>query len=653
MSKFSIEAGLKFLKEGQPHVVISREHDTVIVEDVVTGKREVLSAAEMEVEFLQGGLQVLVDSQEQPTADVPATDMLGDADRSEFNRRCRYVTKLVELSLGKSYKKYLSQAIAETAVELNDPRPPSESTLYKWLARWRSGGENLAALAPRTNKRGVREIGLRKDARRVLQAVLEEHYLKLERPTLVSVMPRVAEAFDKYNGGLEEAEHCRIPSLSTVYRFVKAMDPYTVVLRRFGKHAADNEFRHIGIGPTVKAPLDVVRIDHTPLDIQVLSPIDNIVARPTLTMATDAYSRMPLGFYVGFASPGYETLMLCLRSAILPKEDVLKQYPFIQGSWPCYGVPRMVSFDNGMEFHSSHLKDTCNMLGISIMFSPVRTPQNNGIAERFFGTINKGLLTLLKGKTFSNFIEKGDYDPVANAAIPYKVFEAVLYKWIVDVFCRKFHTGIQDFPIEVWEKGIQETPVSLPVKQKDLLILLSEVKYRTLTNKGIEIDTIRYNSQELNLYFRRLGRKTKVKVKIDPLDLGLAHVFDAESETFISVPSLKVEYRGLSKWQHKVARRLVMLKKKQGEKKYNINDALREIGRYVEEHSVKGKKKSHKPIARYASYGSEKATFKGAPKPSHPSKPEELNFDVEDMDISDLLEAAAQAGWGDLNEGEE
>jgi len=653
MSKFSIEAGLKYLREGQPFLVVSRDRDTVVIEDIVTGKREVLSATAMELEFLQGRLQVRVDGEKPPCTDIAVVDMLSDADRNEFNRRCCYVKKLAELSLGDSYNKHLPRAIAETAAELNDPCPPGESTLYRWADRWRSGGDNLAALIPETRKRGVREIGLRKDARKVLQAVLEERYLTLERPTLVSVMPRVAEAFDDYNNGLEDEERCQTPSLSTVYRFVKAMDAYTVKLKRYGKYAADQEFRHVGKGPTVKAPLDLVRIDHTSLDVQVLSPIDNIVARPTITVATDAFSRMPLGFYIGFASPGYETLMLCLRSAILPKEKILKQYPIVQESWPCYGIPRMVSFDNGMEFHSSHLKDACNMLGISIMFSPVRTPWHNGIAERFFRTINNGLLTQLKGKTFSNVIEKGDYDPVANAAIPFKVFEAVLYKWIVDVFSRKFHTGIEDFPIEVWEKGIRETPISLPVKKDDLLILLSELNYRILTNKGVQIDTIRYNSKELNQFFRRLGKKTKVKIKIDPLDLGQAHIFDAENETFITVPSLKSEYQGLSKWQHKVARRLVMLKKKQGEEKYNIKDALLEIGRYVEEHSSKGKKRSHKPIARYSSYNANKGNAKGKVPAPFPTKDQEPNFAIENMDISNLLETAARAGWGDLNEGGE
>lgn len=652
MTKFSIDAGLKYQNENQPYLVISRDGDKVIVEDIVLGKNEVLSAAEMEVQFLNGCLRVLVESDEQDKINPSAIDMLNEADRSEFNRRCRYITNLAGRSQGEAFRKHISQVISETAQDLNDPSPPSETTLYKWARAWRSAGENLAALMPRTKRKGPQDIHLRKDARKVLSAALEKKYLTRERPTLISAMPEIEEAFNQYNDNLESAERCKTPSLSTVFRFVKKMDPYTVMLKRFGKRAADQYFRHVGKGLEVKAPLDLVRIDHTPLDIQVLSPIDNIVARPTLTMATDAFSRMPLGFYIGFAPPGYESLMYCLRNAILPKESVLKRFPEVKGSWPCYGIPRMVSFDNGMEFHSNHLKDACNMLDISVMFSPVRCPHHNGIAERFFGTINEGLLTLMRGKTFSNIVAKGDYDPISEAAVPFNVFEAVFYKWIVDVYSRRFHTGIEDFPIEVWEKGVEEHPVSLPVKQEDLLVFLGEVKYRTLTNKGVQIDSIKYNSEELNRYFRRLGKKTKVKTKVDPMDLGQVHIFDEENQKFILASSLKEEYHGLSKWQHKVARRLVNLKRKQGELKYDINDALREIGRYVDEHSKKGKRKSHKPIARYSGYDANKATVaKGKVVPKIASE-DNFDFDPKDMDISNILKAAEQDGWCDLN-GEE
>lgn len=649
MSKFSIQAGQKFRRNGLPFIVISRDSDTVVVENAVKGRREVLSAYDMEIKFLNGDLVAFVEAGTSSDSEVSLVGMLNQKDRNEFERRCAYVNKLLELSAGTHLKNHLKSAILEVALAIRDPRPPSEPTLYRWANKWRKGGENLAALVPKNNQRGPQSIHMRADAQVILRAVLDEHYLVRTAPTLKSVLPMVVEAFTNYNKSRDETAQCEIPSRSTVYRFIQQLDAYEVMLKREGKFKADHHFKYIGKGLEAEAPLDLVRIDHTPLDMNVLSPIANIVARPTLTLATDVRSRMPLGFYVGFAAPGYEALMQCLHAAILPKDKLLERFPTIRNNWPCHGIPRMVSFDNGMEFHSNHLKDTCSMLGISMMFSPKRSPQHNGIAERFFGTINQGLLTMLDGKTFSNIMQKGDYNSVDEAVIPFKVFETVLYKWFVDVYSRDFHEGIQDFPIDAWERGVKKYPVNLPQKLDDLLILVSKVEYRTLTNRGVEIHTIKYNSIDLTAYFRRLGRKQKVKLKVNPMDLGAVHVFDEKNQSFIKVPALDERYHGVSEYQHRLARQLVTVRRKQGEANYDIGDALREIGAYIKATSSKGKKKSHRRIARYSSYD-ERNKANGLAKIRSDAKtvqPQETDFDG--MDISELLDAAASAGWNNLN----
>lgn len=649
MAQFTIEAGLRFYRENLPFVVISRENDDVVIENTLNRDRQIEPLKDLEVRFLDGSQVAIFEKPISDDIPVPVSDMLNEAEASMFARRCAYINKLDELSGGLHIKKYIALAITQVSAELKDPRPPGESTLYRWAGKWRHAGENLAALVPKRRKRGPQSMYLRKDAQRLLMDVLEKKYLVLERPTLKSVFPDIEEAFTLYNRNRDIGDQCEIPSRSTIYRFVDQLCAYEVMVKRYGKNAADRYFKHVGKGLVADAPLDIVRIDHTPIDLQVLIPTNNIVARPTLTVATDVFSRMPLGIYIGFASPGYEALMQCLRSAILPKDKLLKRFPEINGTWPCHGVPRMVCFDNGMEFHSKHLKDALSMLGVSMMFSPAKSPWYNGIAERFFGTINQGLLSSLKGKTFSNIREKGDYDPVKNAVMPYAVFETILYKWIVDVFIRDFHTGIDDFPLEAWEKGVSQYPVSLPSSPENLLILLSEVEYRTLTRKGVQLDSVQYNSEELNAYFRKLGKKTKVKLKVDPMDIGWVYVFDESDQSFIKVPSLHEEYQGLSKWQHKVVRQLVNARRKQGEQKYNVSEALREIARYIEQHSSKGKKKSHKRIARFTSYSDPANQQKGKAikQPNSEAKP--FDVELEEMDVSELLEAAKSAGWLDLN----
>lgn len=650
MKTFTIEAGLKFLRDAQPFIVISLEDNRVVVENTVNRAREVLSVNEMEIDFLNGDLLAVFENVDVEEASVSAVDMLNEKDRNEFNRKCAYVKKLIDLSAGMAIKKYIPKAISEVAAEIGDPKAPGESTVYRWFLRWSAGGENLSALIPKSNRRGPQSIHMRKDAQRIVQAVLEEKFLVREGPTLLAVMPDIEGAFKKHNEALGKHEQLPLPSLSSVYRFLKRMDAYEVMIRRKGKHAADQYFRAVGAGVVADAPLDQVQIDHTVLDIHVITPVRNIVARPTLTVALDVHSRIPIGIYVGFASPGYEAVMLCLRNAILPKGKLLEHFPQVEASWPCYGVPRTLVLDNGMEFHSEHLKDVCSMLGMNIVYHPVKAPHYKGAVERFFRTVNTGLLSMLPGKTFSNSREKGDYDSVAKAAIPFKVFEEALYKWIVDVYARRFHHGIEDIPVEVWEKGIKDHPADLPVSPQDLLVLLCEVKRPTLTSRGIQIDNVKYNSSELNSYFRRIGKATKVKVKVDPLDVGHVYVFEEMAQKFITVPALKAEFQGLSKWQHKIVRRLINIRRKEGKLKYDVSEALREIGNYIENTRHPSKKKSHKRIGRYSSYAAG-FTHRGN-KPSGQEVPptEPLDFDFGAMDVTELLSAAEQAGWSNLND---
>lgn len=654
MTKFSIEAGLKFFDAGQPFVVIDRDGEFVTVENTLNHSRKVVKSDELEVRFLDGRCTAILKHDELPAKDTLPTDMLNEVERCEFRRRCAYIRKFNSLPAWQRSKDHLQHAIKELASKLNDPSPPSCRTLYRWLRAWRLGGENNAALIPKVRNRGPRAQHMRRDVRKLVLDVLRSKFLVRECPTLISVMPHLEEAMANYNSELDEQDRVAVPSYPTIHRVLKSMDPYEVMLKRHGKYAADQFFRNIGSGAKADFPLDLVQIDHTILDIQVLSPLRNLVARPTLTVALDVSSRLPIGIYIGFAAPGYETVMLCLRNAILPKDQLLAKMPEVKGNWPCYGLPRTILLDNGMEFHSEHLKDACNMLGIGIVYHPVRAPHYKGAVERFFRSVNTGFLSMLKGRTFSNVLEKGDYDPVKEAAVPFETFEALLYKWIVDVYARRFHRGIDDYPIEAWDAGCKKMPVELPQDTQDVLVLLCEVTHRNLSKQGVQVDNVHYNSEELNAYFRQLGKTTKVKLKTDPLDVGFVYVFNQQDQRFIKVPALKTEFHGVSKWQYKVLRRLVTVRRNQGDQTYGVAEALREIGRHIENLSSKnGKKKCHKRAVRFAGY--ENTTQQNMP--AKPGKQElemgrSLNFDLDSMDVSELLDAAAAAGWRNLNSGE-
>jgi len=67
-----------------------------------------------------------------------------------------------------------------------------------------------------------------------------------------------------------------------------------------------------------------------------------------------------------------------------------------------FGVPRLLTVDNGRQFDSDKFKEFCRHIGTKITFASVYHPESNGALERanriIFFAISKTLLNLRKGK---------------------------------------------------------------------------------------------------------------------------------------------------------------------------------------------------------------------------------------------------------------
>ena len=646
MARKHMSVGDRIVRAGAQFVVQEfQENGAVILQAMMGRDKELLSRTQLEKELLSGEAKFKFDEGTGDATNASPFDLLHEAIKSEIKRREHYVRALDKATQTGSASSNVERVIAEVSEFLSDPNAPSRATLFRWFKAWKGSGRSLMSLLPKYGQRGRRGLQLGSDASAILLKVLYEKYWVTEQPTLKSVLPDIRAAFEEANRARELLEFLKTPSEATIYRFEQtAIDPYERVALREGKRAAEHKFRKVSEGLSVEAPLDVVQIDHTILDIQVLAPVDGIVARPRFTVALDLYSRMPVGIYVGFSSPGYESLMRCLRQAILPKDQLLARTS-VAGTWPCHGLPRTVVVDNGGEFHSESFREACASLGIGIVNHPVREPRYKGAVERFFHSVNKGLLNRLSGKTFSNIIEKGEYDSVAKAAIPFEVFRDILLKWIVDVYARRFHRGIQDQPVDRWNKGVAEFPIDLPENRDELNILLGEVVERKLTRKGIEIHNAFYNSDELNVLFRRYGENTDITLKRDPLDLGCIYVFDEFENVYIEVPCLDAGMIGRTLWEHKLTRKLLRQNSQSADEKYDPTAQMAEIWRQVEQYTAGGKVRANARVARLGEY-EERRPKVGSPRQI--SAPEVADDELDDFDS--LIEHASQNDWDRNNE---
>ena len=185
-------------------------------------------------------------------------------------------------------------------------------------------------------------------------------------------------------------------------------------------------------------------------------------------------------------------------------------------------------------------------------------PWYKGKLERFQGTMNHDLMHGNPGTTFSNILERDDYDPSRHAVVLLSTFREMLHKWIIDVYLQTPHRGIKDTPAHRWQSEMTGLPPPLPPSARELDVVLGMIVQRVVFHYGIELEGLKYNGPELGELRRRLGPSAKVELTFDPGDLGQINVLDPLKGIYIRVPAIDQAYaKGLSLWQNKVIRRYV------------------------------------------------------------------------------------------------
>jgi len=74
--------------------------------------------------------------------------------------------------------------------------------------------------------------------------------------------------------------------------------------------------------------------------------------------------------------------------------------------------------------------------------------------KKLVGQMNKSVAHGACGTTFSNIVEKGDYNPEKHAQIPLSILKAAIHKWICDIYHPDYHRVLGTSPEMMWNKYI-------------------------------------------------------------------------------------------------------------------------------------------------------------------------------------------------------
>jgi putative transposase len=562
--------------------------------------------------------------------------LVSEERRETAKRRLKYVEKCITRKISTATQKIIEPIIFAVAKEINDSCPPSWSSVYRWLREYLKSEGDIRALLPKHRKGNtIRRFGkspsqkfnqqkreLSSEAAKIVEEVIQENFLTKQKLSVQATYDSLLIRLAEINRFRAAENKLPVPHPDSLYTVINNLDEYEKDAARLGKRIADQKHLQRGIGPRPSRPLERGENDHTKVNLFVVDEIYCLpLGRPWITSLIDKYSSMVLGRYVSFEPPSSNSILKCLLHAIRPKTYLRQQFPNIQNDWECYGLVESISNDNGMAELSNDYADSLLQLGTNIDYSPVRQPWYKSAIERFFGVQNQKLLHRLPGTTFSNILEKADYDPKKNAVISFSAFLELLDTWIVDIYSQEIqrgyeHTGPQKIPAVAWREGIAKFPPALPPKDLDLDILLRMIEYRTVDQAGIELFSLRYNSPHLGLLRREL-KGEKVMVKYDSADLSLIYVADVKMGTYIPVPALDQNYtKNLSLYQHNLIKRFTREHLKSKVNSESLIKAKAYVQEIVRSEIYKTKStRTRVQIARFEGINSaEKSTFQPVPE---------------------------------------
>ncbi|CAN5115540.1 DDE-type integrase/transposase/recombinase [soil metagenome] len=420
----------------------------------------------------------------------------------------------------------------------------SSRAVYKLIARCRSGEGMLTDLAPHVSSGGKGKTRIEANIEKIVADVIESFYLSRQRRSLAAVVREIRMRCIRLG--------YRAPARNTVEARVRSLDPKEVTGRREGYRATKRLRPVIGETPPPEAPLDLVQMDHSPVDVIVVDENSREpIGRPSLTLSIDVFTRCIVGMLLSLEAPSATSVGLCLAHTVCSKQAYLLRLGLEEIEWPMTGKPKVIHTDNASEFHSDALQRGCEQHGIGQDFRPKNEPHFGGIIERVIGTAMK-MSHELPGTTFSNIQERGAYDSEKKAALSLRELE----KWFVLAvanYHKSIHRSLKMPPATYWTRNVKTELIASVKDEKAFLIDFLPVVKRSVGRTGFVIDHITYYADSLKPWIASRDRLDKFIIRRDPRDISRVWVLDPPSNQYIELPYRSISNPSVTLWEHRKA----------------------------------------------------------------------------------------------------
>ena len=428
-------------------------------------------------------------------------------------------------------------------------------TVYRWLRRYKEQGE-VTALIPHKRGWGKGRPRIAQAVEEIIAQTINEYYLTDQRPDVTSTAYEVRRRC--------KALKLSPPTVTTVKVRIKKIPDRIRLRKRGDRELAGNKYDPRPGGLHTDYPLQIVQIDHTPADMIVVDDVHRRpIGRPWLTLAICVYSRMVTGYYLSMDAPSAVSVAMCVVHSILPKEKWLALHG-VEAQWPVWGKMGTLHSDNGADFKTVSLVQSCVNHDIQRAFRPKKNPQWGGHIERLMGTF-AGINKKDRGATFSNPGERREYDSDDKSIYTFEEYEQRLVRNIIK-YNNQFHEEIGEPPIKRWNSaffGDKDTDplVPLPPRVADpwafQLDFLPSVR-RVIHPYGVELDAM-YFAEALRPWIGatdpKTGKARKFLFRRDPRDINRIWFYDPSLKEYFEIPIIRGRYAGVTVGEYVMAKK--------------------------------------------------------------------------------------------------
>jgi putative transposase len=411
---------------------------------------------------------------------------------------------------------HLVQAYFQRHTDLYKDIP--QSTLRRWVKQFREAeamlGCGYVGLLPRTNNRGNRQPKAPLEASELLDKFISEHF----------ETPRQAPAASVYRAYTRACLTSNIQPLSerTFYTRLKKRPIHEQTLKRKGAKAAySTEPIVLELAKTTPRhgdrPFAICHIDHTQLDIELRSSATGRnLGRPWLTLLIDAYSRRIMSVYLTFDPPSYRSCMMALRICVQR-----------------FGrFPATLVVDGGKEFHSVYFDTLLARYHCIKKTRPGGKPRFGSVIERLFGTTNTEFVFNLLGNTQASKQPRQltkTVDPKRQAVWTLADLYTYLTEWAYSIYDNNDRDSLGTTPLQFYTDSLARTGEREHRRiayDEDFLMATrpSTPKGNALIQPGLGIK-VNYLYYWNDAFRNPTVEKTKVSVRYDPFDMGVAYAY--------------------------------------------------------------------------------------------------------------------------------